>query len=941
MLPSPPVERLTLPSLPPPPARAAFPIVATVAPVVVSLGIWAFTGSPYSLLFAALGPVVALGGIVDGRRQRRRAMKADISATLSALQRLRERADRIHEQERRRRQADVARLTDASSMWSRVGAATEGPIPVLLGVADREPVIELSAGEEPGQVAVVPELHDAFIALHDTVSRFGDAPWLVDGRDGIAVVGPPLLARAVARSFLLQLMIQLPPQLMSLRSSRDESWTAALPLAVTWSDDRWFRLDSPSRPPLLVAWGSETSELPAGIGQTVVLRAHGSARYHAVSAARASDVAQELSRVADSLGLSTEHAALPTLVPLAELLSGDSGAEVVVTQSFGSLRAPLGRDADGIVEVDLVRDGPHAVVAGTTGTGKSELLVSWVVAMAARYPPSVVTFLLIDFKGGAAFSPLAGLPHVVGIVSDLDARRSRRAIESLRAELRWRETLLADSGVRSIEELPASALARLVIVVDEFAAVVSGEPELHDVFADLAARGRSLGLHLVLCTQRPSGVIRDGILANVTLRISLRVIDRGDSLAMLGSEAASHLPSEPRGRAVIVDGSGAVRQVQLARADRSDAERVRLTTLEEGAITSRAIWCEPLPELIPLEQLTRAARDEDASRERIPIGRMDLPAEQSQPIAWFDPRNDGHLLVLGAPRSGTTSALTLFARDPRSRVLPREPADAWAVLHELASSTARRSPDDEPELLIIDDLDVLIDRFDPDVRHEFVERLGRCARESRQLCLVAGAQRLTPALQRLAPLFESRILLRQSNRDEHVLAGGDGSRFDPRAPAGAGSWRGVPVQLAFESTLLPAPTIPPVRRIGLTAGHGVVGAPLAIVAGRPRELDAALDAAGDGLRVVRLGEEQFDEPELRVWRGPSPLVLVGDPDAWQAEWSTLGWARRELTLVVIDCTASELRAIARTRDVPPPLSGQPGECWLVEAGEVRRAFLQL
>src|SRR5258708_39991748 len=112
-------------------------------------------------------------------------------------------------------------------------------------------------------------------------------------------------------------------------------------------------------------------------------------------------------------------------------------------------------------------------------------------------------------------------------------------------------------------------MARLVIVVDEFAAVVSGQPELHELFADLSARGRSLGLHLVLCTQRPSGVVRDAVLANITLRISLRVTDRADSVAVIGTDAAAALPVEPPGRALVVDGAR-VRLVQAPLPDREE-----------------------------------------------------------------------------------------------------------------------------------------------------------------------------------------------------------------------------------------------------------------------------------------------------------------------------------------------------------------------------------
>src|SRR5690606_38751968 len=157
------------------------------------------------------------------------------------------------------------------------------------------------------------------------------------------------------------------------------------------------------------------------------------------------------------------------------------------------------------------------------------------------------------------------LPHVVGIVTDLDEVAAARALRSLRAELRHRESLLAERGARSIEELAdgVPALARLVIVVDEFAALTAGFPELHEVFADLAARGRSLGVHLVLCTQRPAGSVRDSVLANCTLRISLRVNNRADSIAVVGEPGAAALPRHPVGRAIIARDEGSV-LVQLA-----------------------------------------------------------------------------------------------------------------------------------------------------------------------------------------------------------------------------------------------------------------------------------------------------------------------------------------------------------------------------------------
>src|SRR5699024_4395074 len=116
------------------------------------------------------------------------------------------------------------------------------------------------------------------------------------------------------------------------------------------------------------------------------------------------------------------------------------------------LAADIGTSLHGTVQLDLVRDGPHAVVAGTTGSGKSELLLSWVLSLAARYPPGDLAFLLVDYKGGATFAPVVSLPHVLGVLTDLDAATTSRALDSLRAELHRRERILARAGVANLAD---------------------------------------------------------------------------------------------------------------------------------------------------------------------------------------------------------------------------------------------------------------------------------------------------------------------------------------------------------------------------------------------------------------------------------------------------------------------------------------------------------
>ena len=154
---------------------------------------------------------------------------------------------------------------------------------------------------------------------------------------------------------------------------------------------------------------------------------------------------------------------IPRLVGLTDVLGGPPAPADVATawsvSDGGFLGAPVGLGADGVCTLDLVDQGPHALVAGTSGAGKSELLQSWVAALAARHPPERLTFLFIDYKGGAAAAPFADLPHNVGVVTNLDARMSLRALTSLRAELDRRMRVLADLGARTSPSSPPSIRA--------------------------------------------------------------------------------------------------------------------------------------------------------------------------------------------------------------------------------------------------------------------------------------------------------------------------------------------------------------------------------------------------------------------------------------------------------------------------------------------------
>ena len=242
------------------------------------------------------------------------------------------------------------------------------------------------------------------------------------------------------------------------------------------------------------------------------------------------------------------------------ILTGPYAAGPVARPKPGNLRAVIGQSAAGTFSIDLRADGPHALVGGTTGAGKSELLQAWILGMAVAHSPQRLTFLLVDYKGGSAFRDCVNLPHTVGLVTDLSPHLVRRALASLSAELRHREHILAQHKAKDLIELErrgeVAAPPSLVIVVDEFAALVQEVPEFVDGVVNVAQRGRSLGLHLILATQRPAGVIKDNLRANTNLRMALRMADEADSDDVLGTPVAAYFDPALPGRAVSKAGPG-------------------------------------------------------------------------------------------------------------------------------------------------------------------------------------------------------------------------------------------------------------------------------------------------------------------------------------------------------------------------------------------------
>lgn len=230
------------------------------------------------------------------------------------------------------------------------------------------------------------------------------------------------------------------------------------------------------------------------------------------------------------------------------------------------MAAPIGWSDGEIIYLDLLADGPHGLIAGTTGSGKSELMRCLVASLAFTTSPEQLNFVLIDYKGGSAFDACAGLPHVVGLVTDLDERLGERALVCMRAELAYREQFLRTAQAASISELSPShsPLPRLLVVIDEFAALASELPGFLESLVDIAQRGRSLGVHLLLGTQRPAGVVSPSIRSNTNIRIGLRMLDPHDSEDVIGTPAAAAIGQDSPGRAYVRYGSGQPMPFQVA-----------------------------------------------------------------------------------------------------------------------------------------------------------------------------------------------------------------------------------------------------------------------------------------------------------------------------------------------------------------------------------------
>lgn len=478
----------------------------------------------------------------------------------------------------------------------------------------------------------------------------------------------------------------------------------------------------------IIAIDSHSSRLPEEVETVIDIdatdpamgRVQSGAGFHprvlldGLSLTHAEELARGLCGLHHIVGIGDEGT-MPRQVRFVDLLGIDlDNPEPVVEQWARTARQTyvvIGADADGEVAVDLATAGPHALVAGTTGSGKSEFLQTLIVALALANRPDALNFVLVDYKGGSAFADCARLPHTVGTVTNLDARETERALASLEAELKRRERVLKDvidakdvdvAWAKDPERAAAEGLARLVLVIDEFAELKAELPDFINGLVRIARVGRSLGVHLVLATQRPAGAITPEMQSNINLRVALRVTDQADSSDVIGSGEAALISTSTPGRGFLRAGAsagltpfqtgrvagvrpGAVvstsataaaaplswdlagyrprypasQQRSTAPVNHDDTDLRAIVNVliaaadRAGIARNKSPWLVPLPTLLTLDSFIGVQLDEWS----MILGLEDVPSEQLQRPRMWNLIEDSHLLIGGGARSGRTTAL--------------------------------------------------------------------------------------------------------------------------------------------------------------------------------------------------------------------------------------------------------------------------------------------
>ena len=372
-------------------------------------------------------------------------------------------------------------------------------------------------------------------------------------------------------------------------------------------------------------------------------------------------------------------------------------------QTTDRIKVPIGKARGGrmiFLDVHEKFHGPHGLVAGTTGSGKSELLQTYLLSLAVSFGPEDINFFIIDYKGGGMGNMLQSLPHCAGVISNLSGSQIRRSLASIKSENLRRQRLFGEAGVNHVgdyaglyrEGKVSEPVPHLLLVIDEFAELKKEEPEFMQEIISVAQVGRSLGVHLILATQKPAGTVDDKIFSNTRFRLCLRVADRQDSMDMLHRPEAASLTGA--GQCYLQVGNNELYelfQTAYSGADYEESKNadkgvcllsrtgkryycqkekgkkgpaqieavidyIGKVAKEASLKAAKPLWMPELKEKIFLSDILK----EEESREReirICLGMCDDPERQEQYPLHYHPLTEGNLLLCGAPAVGKSTFL--------------------------------------------------------------------------------------------------------------------------------------------------------------------------------------------------------------------------------------------------------------------------------------------
>ena len=496
-------------------------------------------------------------------------------------------------------------------------------------------------------------------------------------------------------------------------------------VSIVTAADEWK--DIPKEAEMVVSAGEERAEL---FSRTETMGRNKSFFPDNMQDIQIEAVAKKLANI--ELDLDSSSYILPDMLTFLELFQVGKIEHLNVLTRWkennpvATLQTPVGVDTAGdLFFLDLHEKfhGPHGLVAGMTGSGKSEFIITYILSLAVNYHPDEVAFILIDYKGGGlagAFEDKENgikLPHLAGTITNLDGAAIKRSLVSIQSELRRRQAVFNEARRISREgtmdiykyqhlyrmKVVPEPVPHLFIISDEFAELKTQQPEFMEQLISAARIGRSLGVHLILATQKPSGVVDDQIWSNSRFRVCLKVQERADSQDMIKSPDAASLsqtgrfylqvgfnelfalgqsawcgaeyqPSDTAEESTdtsiqVIDNLGHVKlEVKAAKKQKRIDHKIKqivavvqyLSDLaKEEGIEVKSLWLEPIPEYIFVEQLEEKYQLKDKGLFLNPVvGEYDDPFNQKQEALTIPLSEAGNCLVYGSTGSGKATFLT-------------------------------------------------------------------------------------------------------------------------------------------------------------------------------------------------------------------------------------------------------------------------------------------